>query len=278
MNENTALVISDDDFYNLRTFMKSRFGINLEKKRVLCEGRLRHPFSVSGFATFHEYLEDILSDQSGKKVEELVIRLTTNYTYFMREEEHYRFLTEVALPEWTEKIKDHDLRIWSAGCSSGEEPYTTAMVLDQYFGSRKSAWETTVLATDVSLSALNKAKAGIYPQGSLERIDPSWRKKYFDMLKDGNCKVKEILRKEVVFSQFNLMQEFTRFKKRFHIIFCRNVMIYFDNPTKAALAARFSGVLEQGGFLIIGQSETLSGIYGGLTQVYPSIYKKVSRL
>jgi chemotaxis protein methyltransferase CheR len=265
--------ITDADFSALASYMKDRFGINLDKKRTLVEGRLSRPMAVSGFDNFHDYLNDSLTDKTGKKVEELVVRLTTNYTYFMREEVHYAFLRDRALPEWTARIKDGDLRIWSAGCSSGEEAYTVAMTLDDYFGSRKAAWDSTVLATDISLSVLEKGRRGVYPVSHLEYVNDVWRKKFFVERGDA-CGVTDALRKEVVFSQFNLMQDFTRFRKRFHVIFCRNVMIYFDAPTKAALADKFQKVLEPGGYLFIGLSETLSGIYDGLRQISPSIYKK----
>lgn len=273
-DRSSIMKISDADFLRLRVFMKERFGINLEKKRTLIEGRLERPAAQAGFNNLHDYLEVALNDKSGKKIDELVVRLTTNYTYFMREETHYKFMRQVALPEWTGKLREHDLRIWSAGCSSGEEAYTIAMTLDDYFGLNKGNWDTTVLATDISTQVLEKARRGIYPDAHLDKIDPQWKKKYFTSIGDGQWKVKDSLAKEVVFSPFNLMGEFDRFRRRFHIIFCRNVMIYFDNPTKAGLADRFFRALEPGGYLFIGLSETLSGIYDNFEQIAPSIYKK----
>lgn len=274
MNNETAMRITDADFHRLRTFMQDRFGINLEKKRALIEGRLGRPVVLAGFDNFHDFIEDALKDKSGKKIDDLVVKLTTNYTYFMREETHYKFMRQTALPEWTKKIRNYDLRIWSAGCSSGEEAYTTAMTLDEYFGAYKNEWDTTILATDISTQVLDAARRGIYSSAHLEHINPLWRKKYFTDIGSDQWQVKDFLAKEVVFSRFNLMGEFDRFKKRFHIIFCRNVMIYFDNPTKAALADRFFRVLEPGGYLFIGLSETLSGVYDNFTQISPSIYKK----
>jgi chemotaxis protein methyltransferase CheR len=229
---------------------------------------------MSEFDNFHDYLEDILSDKTGAKIDLLITKLTTNYTYFMREDMHYKFMVSTALPEWTAKVRDHDLRIWSAGCSSGEEAYTAAMVLDNYFGPNKSAWDTTILATDISPRVLKLGKDAMYTQEHLERLPEAWVKKYFKSLGSDRYEIVPSLKKEVIFRELNLMNSFSHFKRRFHIIFCRNVMIYFDVPTKAALAKKFHDVLEPGGYLFIGMSETLSGIFGGLDQIAPAIYRK----
>ena len=266
--------IEDQDFIKLRDYIKSHFGVNLEKKRTLIEGRLSNSITKDGFDSFHDYLEDVFSDKSGAKINTLMTKLTTNYTYFMREETHYRFMEETALPYWSSNIRDRDLRIWSAGCASGEEAYTTAMVLSEWFGMKKRDWDTTILATDISLKVLNMAKRGVYPEEHFERLPETWKVKYFDKIGDEEYKVNSTLAKEVVFSQFNLMGDFNRFKKKFHIIFCRNVMIYFDPPTKAALAKKFYNALDAGGYLFIGLSETLSGISGDFQQIAPAIYRR----
>jgi len=266
--------IEDQDFYRLRDYIKANFGVNLEKKRTLIEGRLSNFIVQQGFDNFHDYVSDIFRDGSGTKINALMTKLTTNYTYFMREETHYKFMEEVALPQWTSVIKDRDLRIWSAGCASGEEAYTTAMVLSEWFGLKKKEWDTTVLATDISVKVLDIARRGVYPEEHFDHLPKTWRDKYFTKTANGEYKVKDTMAKEVVFSQFNLMGEFSRFRKKFHIIFCRNVMIYFDSPTKAALAKRFYNALEVGGYLFIGLSETLSGISGEFQQIAPAIYQR----
>ena len=267
--------IEDQDFFKLRDYIKSNFGVNLEKKRTLIEGRLSNTIAQAGFDNFHDYIEDVFADKSGGKINTLMTKLTTNYTYFMREETHYKFMEEVALPHWTQNIRDHDLRIWSAGCASGEEAYTTAMVLHEWFGLKKKEWDTTILATDISTRVLDLAKNGVYPEEHFDHLQKTWRDKYFTKTIDGDYKVKDTLAKEVHFTQFNLMGDFSRFRKKFHIIFCRNVMIYFDTPTKAALAKKYHDALETGGWLFIGLSETLSGISGDLEQVQPAIYRRV---
>ena len=266
--------IEDQDFFRLRDYIKKNFGVNLEKKRTLVEGRLSNTITQMGFTNFHDYIEDVFDDKSGAKINTLMTKLTTNYTYFMREETHYKFMEEVALPYWTSVIRDRDLRIWSAGCASGEEAYTTAMVLCEWFGMKKKEWDTTILATDISTKVLDLAKRGVYPEEHFDHLSKEWQNKYFSMTGDGQYKVKDILANEVVFSQFNLMGEFSRFRKKFHIIFCRNVMIYFDTATKAALAKRFYNALEVGGYLFIGLSETLGGISGDFQQIAPAIYRR----
>jgi len=269
-----GLTISDADFKRIHEYMKENFGINLGAKRSLIEGRLSFPFSQSGFENFNDYIEDILTDKSRAKIDDLVIKLTTNYTYFMREEAHYRFLLEAALPEWAAKIRDKDLRVWSAGCSSGEEAYTIAMTIDEYFGFEKNDWDTTVLATDISSSVLEAAKKGIYKDDHLDKISPVRKRKYFEKIGTCEWRVRDELSREVIFSRFNLMDDFSKFRRKFHIIFCRNVMIYFDGATKTALARKFYNILEPGGYLFIGMSETLSGISDDFVQVQPSIYKR----
>ena len=267
--------IEDSDFIKLRDHVKSNFGVNLEKKRTLIEGRLTSSITQGGFESFHDYLEDIYKDKSGAKMTALMTKLTTNYTYFMREETHYKFMEDVALPYWTSVIRDRDLRIWSAGCASGEEAYTAAMVLCEWFGFKKKEWDTTILATDISTKVLDMAKRGVYPEEHFERLPNAWKMKYFTKIGDEEYKVTDALAKEVVFNELNLMGDFSRFRRKFHIIFCRNVMIYFDSPTKAALVKKFYNVLETGGYLFIGLSETLSGISGDFQQLAPSIYQKV---
>ena len=269
------MTIEDRDFERLKKYMRDNFGINLEKKRMLIEGRLSVMIQQQGFNNFHDYIESVLGDRTGAKVDELITKLTTNYTYFMREEAHYNFMTSVALPKWTSpSIKDKVLRTWSAGCSSGEEAYTAAMVINEYFGISKNGWDTTILATDISPRVLTAAKNGVYPEGHLERLPERWQKKYFSDAGNRERRIAESLKKEVVFGQSNLMSSFSQFRRKFHIIFCRNVMIYFDNPTKAALTKKFYDVLEPGGYFFIGLSETLTGIYDGFTQISPAIYRK----
>ena len=151
--------LKDKDFYRLRDFMYNTFGINLAQKRMLIESRLSHIATQKGFEDFTAYIESIMSDQTGKELSILVSKLTTNFTYFMREEQHFNFMRRVALPEIMPRVRDNNLCIWSAGCSSGEEPYTIAMLLADQFELDGSGWDIGILATDISTTVLEKAQA-----------------------------------------------------------------------------------------------------------------------
>ncbi len=265
--------ITDKEFLRLATYMQEHYGINLSKKRTLIEGRLGQHVEKR-YRSFDEYIDHVLEDNSGEELSFLVSRLTTNFTYFMRERTHYDYLTSIILPEIEKNSTDKDLRIWSAGCSTGEEAYTTMMVVDEYFGSRKAGWDTTILATDISSNVLRIAKTAKYDPEALRQLDPQWKEKYFSPTPDGMFKIKEPYIKEVYFNHFNLMQERLPFKKKFHVIFCRNVMIYFDTPTKEKLCKRYYDALVPGGHLFIGLSETLSNVETKLQFISPAIYRK----
>ena len=250
--------MSDSEFIELSNYIKTQFGIDLTKKRILIEGRLSHELHKRGISTFKEYLNVVFNDKTGAEVTLLLNKLTTNLSYFMRENEHFDYLQNQVLP-FFEKTKGstRDLRIWSAGCSTGQEPYNIAMVIDEYFGSKKNRWDTTILATDISMKVLTAAQQGIYAEEDLKDISPSWKNKYFEKTSTGEVKVCDRIRNEVVFKPFNLMEPF-RFKKPFDLIFCRNVMIYFDADTKATLVKKFFDFTSDGGFLFIGHSESIN--------------------
>jgi len=266
--------IQKEEFMRLVVYMRNNYGVNLENKQTLVEGRLFAVLKNRGIQSLSEYIDIVINDTSGEEAKTLVTRLTTNYTYFMREDQHYKFLVRTILPEMETKLRDRDLRTWSAGCSSGEEPFTTAMVIDDYFGMRKHDWDTKILATDISPQVLQMASEAIYPEDHLQSLPPGWKEKYFKSLGGGNYQVSEKIRQEVIFRQFNLMEKMLPFKKRFHVIFCRNVMIYFNKQTRDELCARFFSVLEPGGYFFIGLSETLSKDDSKFQFISPSIYKK----
>ncbi|NLT57742.1 MAG: chemotaxis protein CheR [Clostridiales bacterium] len=272
MNGNLA----EQDFIRLMTFIRDNYGVNLEKKKTLVEGRLRNVIAQAGYADFHDYIEAALGEPSGELLNTIITRLTTNYTYFMREETHYQFMQQQMLPEWTARIRDRDLRTWSAGCATGEEAYTAAMVIQEYLGGEAGRWDATILGTDISTRVLDEAREGVYTAAALERLPPPWRSKYFVDEGGDRFRVSKRLGEQVAFARQNLMEASysARFKRKFHLIFCRNVMIYYNAETKAAVAGRFFDVLEPGGYLFIGLSETLSGLNSRFEQVAPSIYRR----
>ncbi len=266
--------IGKNEFDRLVNYMRDNYGINLETKLTLVEGRLWSVITQKGFASLDDYVRFVIADNTGQEAKTLLTKLTTNYTYFMREEIHYTFLREQIVPRLMQTLRDKDLRIWSAGCSSGEEPYTTAMVLDDVFGPAKAGWDTKILATDISPLMLSQAKEGIYPAERLQNLQPTWKAKYFTSLGQDKYQIKPLLRDEVIFRPFNLMETQLPFKRKFHVIFCRNVMIYFNKQTRDALVNRFFHALEPGGYFFVGLSETLSKGEAPFTFVQPSIYKK----
>jgi chemotaxis protein methyltransferase CheR len=228
----------------------------------------------NGFDSFSSYFHFVLNDGSGEELSQMINILTTNFSYFMREWEHFTYFKETVLPEITRKTKKRDLRVWSAGCSTGQEPYTLAMLISDYFGERKDVWDAKVLATDISEKVLKTAEKGIYNSESLQKVPAAWKMDYFTKLNSDSWEVKDRMKKEVIFRRFNLMEEVFPFKKKLHVIFCRNVMIYFNEETKRVLINKFYDSLDNGGYLFIGQSESITRSETKFNYVKPSIYKK----
>jgi chemotaxis protein methyltransferase CheR len=267
--------ITDREFTELVQFIKRNYGINLAQKRSLVLGRLHNYIVQSGFDSFSAYFHYVVSDRTDQAGTVLLNKLTTNHTYFMREPQHFEFLEKVVLPNFVKVVRtDKDLRIWSAGCSTGEEPYTLAMIIDSFLGTEKWQWDTKVLATDISAAALERAHKGIYPSSQLAALPSSWRTKYFRRIDDEYTTLGEKIREEVIFRRFNLMNAAFPFKKKFHVIFCRNVMIYFDADTRRELVNRFYEHMEPGGYLFIGHSESLNRNESKYAFVAPAIYRK----
>lgn len=271
------LTLKDDEFHFIVSFMKSNYGIILEKKRPLIEGRLSNHVAGLGFQNYMDYFKYAMEGKENKTNDEIITiinKLTTNHTYFLRESEHFTFYKEIILP-WVDKnLKSNDLRVWSAGCSSGQEPYTLSMITLDYLGHNASEWDSTLLASDISNKALLAAKTGVYSSEELIRIPKTWMKKYFTKLDRGNYAVTDLIKNNVAFRNFNLLSPFN-FKKPFHAIFCRNVMIYFDMPTKKQIIDKFYDALLPGGYLLIGHSESLSSCKHNFKYLRPSVYQKV---
>lgn len=268
------LTISDSDFNRLVGFVKKNYGIDLSKKKQLIMGRLSNPIMAMGFTSFKDYVDYLLKSRKPEDLELMLNKLTTNYTYFMREEAHFKFFTDTILPYLEKKKKDRVLSIWSAGCSSGEEPYTISMLLKEYFGSKAGSWDTRVLATDISQNALTAAQNAVYDENSLREVPPQWKSKYFvKTSQPGIYTVAPMIRNNVIFRTFNLMTPI-QFRLKFDVIFCRNVMIYFDQDTKDALVNRFYQATNPGGYLLIGHSESLNKETTPYKYLQPATYRK----
>lgn len=266
------LKIKDDEFQYLVDHIKSNYGINLVNKRVLLEGRLGNYLQEQGFADYKAYIKAVENDTTGKEITNLLNKVTTNHTYFMRESEHFDYFRQTVLPLLERNVADRDLRIWCAASSTGEEPYTLAMILNDYFSGKIPRWDKRILATDLSLKVLEYAARGIYAEEAIKDIPDVWKRKYFTRTADGMVQVVQSIRSEVVYRRFNLMDPI-KYKKPYQVVFCRNVMIYFDAPTKARLVERIYDSLCPGGFLFIGHTESVAKPTR-FNYIMPSVYQK----
>ena len=266
--------ISDDDFRKLTQFVHQHYGINLAQKRQLVTSRLSSLVMQKGYNDFGPFVKALLTDKNPADMELVLNRLTTNYTFFMRETEHFDFFSRTILPELVRRHqRDRVMAIWSAGCSSGEEPYNISIYIKEFLGPQASQWDTRVLATDISQKALATAKKGVYELP--DTIPQNWRKRYFVPIKGtSQYTVAPEIKNNVIFQTFNLMDPI-KFRLKFDVIFCRNVMIYFDQPTKDALVRRFYDATVPGGYLMISHSENL-GKNNPYATVAPSTFQKRS--
>lgn len=270
------LHITDDEFRLLSGYIKQHSGIHLkDEKKTLLVGRLSQILNEQGFTSFMSYYEHLKQDTHGSELSRLIDRVTTNHTYFMREPEHFNFFQKEVLPYLEKSVAHRDLRVWCAASSSGEEPYTLAMIMDEYFGSQAGLWDKKLLATDLSVSVLDTAKKGIYYREKVNTLPKVWTNKYFDKVSETSVVVNQKMKDQVIFRRFNLLESRFPFKKKFHVIFLRNVMIYFDNPTKDTLIRKMYDALEYGGYLFIGHSESINREKSAFKYVQPAVYRKI---
>ena len=267
--------MTDEEFVRIQTFLKSRYGIDMSGKKEITQGRLENYIRTGGWRTYTEYMNAVETDFTGRLEKQMVDMLSTNHTYFMREFEHFDYLRQVVLPGLKKKEeKRKDLCIWCGASSTGEEPYMLAMLLKDFFGLEHTAWDTKVLATDISTQVLKRAAAGVYTKEQIEVLPEHWKRRFFRPLAGGErYEATQELKSEVLFRQFNLMEPFP-FKRKMHIVFLRNVMIYFDSSTKRELIQKVYDVMEPGGYLFIGRTETIERDNVPFRLVLPSIFRK----
>lgn len=267
-------MLTDKEFNRIVNYMKNRYGIDLSHKRNLIGGRLDNYLARNGYSSYDEYMTKVERNPDGEEAKTIINVLTTNHTYFMRESSHFDFLRNVVLHELSEKEKTKKvLRVWSGASSTGEEPYTLAMLMMDYFGIEHRMWDTKILATDISTKVLEHARRGVYLKEAIAPLPPKWKQRYFKQINEDEFRVKDVLKNEVIFRQFNLMNPIT-FKGQFHIVFLRNVMIYFEDDTKYQLIHRIYDKMEPGGYLFIGTTESLDKRKTPFQYVEPSVYKK----
>ncbi|WMJ78629.1 MULTISPECIES: CheR family methyltransferase [unclassified Sedimentibacter] len=265
--------LTDGEFLEFVHYMHNNYGIDLSKKRILIEGRLSNIIEKKGMKSFGQYLENVKKNNKDE-ITTLINKLTTNYTYFYREDNHFKYLKDVILPYEEKNNKSKILSIWSAGCSSGEEPYTLAMVIDDYFKFSRGQWKIQILATDISENVLSKAREGVYAEDSLKNLPEAYKKRYFAKTDDGKFRVLPNIRKYITFNVFNLMNPIA-VKNKHDVIFCRNVMIYFNAETKINMVNKFYEATKPGGYLMIGHAETIQRNQSKYQYINPAIYKKV---
>lgn len=257
-NERTGIVVSDD-------------------KYDMFYSRLSRRVRALGLKDFADYCEVVRKDQSGEEVLELVNAITTNLTAFFRENHHFEYLANTVLPELKQRNQSNrKIRIWSAGCSTGEEPYSLAITLREQ-QQLLMGWDARILATDIDSNVLTKASGGIYSMDRVDGIPRSRLKKWFFRgkgINEGQVRLRPEVKQLIQFGQLNLMEDW-RLEEPQDVIFCRNVIIYFDKVTKQRLVERYAENLKPGGFLFIGHSESLFKVTERFDLIGNTIYRKV---
>jgi len=261
-------------------FIYTKSGISLgDKKEELVKARLMKRMRFHKFRSFRRYYDYVLKDKSGEEITQMLNAISTNVTYFFREDGHFDYLSKTVLPEIINKknsLGDKKIRIWSAGCSTGEEVYSILVTLNEYIKDL-SNWDIKILGTDLSTKTLEVATLGVYSWERRKDIPIQFFNKYFIREWKGTDKkfrIKQEAKKYVVFRRLNLMRESYPFSNKFDIIFCRNVMIYFDKKVQGVLVNKFYKYLVEQGYLFVGHSESLIGIKTGFKKVSTAVHKK----
>ncbi len=277
--------LTKDNFSRLSGLITSQCGIKMpDVKKLMLEGRLRKRLRSLEMETFDTYCEYLFSEEGmERELVHMIDVVTTNKTDFVREPAHFEFLTEKALPALVQKTGagiDEKLTVWSAGCATGEEPYTIAMFIDDFAKKHGyKVFDSVILATDISTRVLDAARRGIYKEEKIEPVPDDMKKRYLMRGKGrqkGLVRIAPELREQVKFRRLNFMDEDFGFRETIDMIFCRNVIIYFDRPTQEIFLHKIVRHLAVGGYLFIGHAETLNYMNIPLAQVAPSVYMKVS--
>jgi chemotaxis protein methyltransferase CheR len=267
----------DSEFEFIRGLVYERSRISLgPDKRELVSARLGKRLRATNAVNLGAYCELLQSPHAEEELGNLIDAISTNHTFFFREQAHFDFLRDTILPEMSARARLERwarLHVWSAACSSGEEPYSIAMTL----ADARPAWPWHIEATDISRRILERAQAAIYPEESIGRLPPAVARAHFQRgfgPQEGFYRVQAALRERVAFHHLNLLEGEPPFRDPFQVIFCRNVMIYFDRPTQEQLVARLMRRLVPGGYLLVGHSESLTHIAHGLRTIRPATYQK----
>jgi chemotaxis protein methyltransferase CheR len=270
----------DSDYQFIRQLVYSHSRINLgPDKKELVSARLGKRLRETKITSISDYCRYLQGQEDAEELSHLIDAISTNYTFFFREIEHFDFLTKTIIPEMSHRRsaeKWKSFNVWSAACASGEEPYSIAINLAENFGA-KPRWPWRIEATDISHKILQRARVGVYREESVSKVPKPALRAHFQKgfgPQDGNYRVKQHIQDGVTFRQLNLLEGAPPFTEPFHLIFCRNVMIYFDRKTQEELIARLTQRLVPGGYLFVGHSESLSGLKQNLETVKPAIYRR----
>jgi chemotaxis protein methyltransferase CheR len=272
--------LSDEDFGRLSSYIYNELGIKMPyPKKVMLQNRLQKRVVDLKLASFKEYLEFVFSNDSEEgEILKMIDLVTTNKTDFFREASHFDYLTNVVLPEICQEGSPRKtIRIWSAGCSSGEEPYTVAIVMAEFLRNHPGL-DFEIFGTDISTRILQKAAMAIYPEERINCIPLELKKKYF--LKSKNRENRSVrlsseIRSRVSFQRMNLMDPYYNVDKEFDIVFCRNVLIYFDRETQQNVINKLALKLRYNGFFFLGHSESTVNMTVSLKQIRPTIFRKI---
>lgn len=271
--------LSDRDFERISQLVYSQCGINLhDGKKELVKARLGKRLREGNFRSFSDYYKHVTTREGTDELITMIDSISTNLTYFFREESHFQRLQTVArsiLDNASRQMRKMPaIRIWCAGCSTGEEPYSLGITIKETLNGFPA--NVKIMATDISTRVLKIAADGVYPIEKTKNISSSLLRKYFQQGQgkwDGYVRIKKEISDMIDFSRFNLM-ETPPSNQEFDIIFCRNVMIYFDKPTQASVVNKFYNCLDNGGYLFIGHSESLTGLEHAFKYIEPSVYRK----
>lgn len=281
MNNNTDTYpkecLTEKDFKRLSEFIYGNYGIKMPReKKTMLEGRLAKRLRANNIPSFSEYCDFVFSEQGmDQEIIHMINVVSTNKTDFFREAAHFEFLYDNILPEFS--AEGRDINIWSSACSSGEESYTTAMVISEYNRVAQAPVPFHIFGTDISSDILYKALLGVYKEERIANIPTTYKKRYFMANKDPQKKLVRVipeLRKTCSFLRMNLMDPAYPIQEQFDVIFCRNVLIYFDRPTQEAVINKLCDHLTPGGYFFLGHSESAMGMDVPLEGIKPSIFRK----
>jgi chemotaxis protein methyltransferase CheR len=268
------------DYKFIRDLVYSHSRINLgPDKKELVSARLGKRLRATNITSISDYCRFLQEKECADELSHLIDAISTNHTFFFREKQHFEFLTGVAIPEMMKQRRTErasHFKVWSAASSSGEEPYSIALSLAEHFGAVPS-WPWRIEATDISHRILQRARIGVYGHEALSKVPAATIRNHFQRgfgPQEGNYRIKPHIQEGVTFRQLNLLEGAFPFAEPFHVIFCRNVMIYFDRPTQEELVNKLMAQLVPGGYLFVGHSESLSGVKHSLDIVKPAIYRR----